>query len=99
MSLYTVKPFYYNIGGYKFSLEEIKHGLLRNNIKSPQNYMRSLASNDERLSLLSDFFDPRIDFVCLDYPECLELIDSFEGSTDEQLESELENFVQNVIEG
>lgn len=26
---YSVSGFYYNIGGYNFNLEEIKHGLLR----------------------------------------------------------------------
>jgi restriction endonuclease S subunit len=42
----TSKPFYYNIGGNNFSLEELKHGLLRNNIKAPMFYMRSMSSND-----------------------------------------------------
>jgi hypothetical protein len=95
---YSPKPFYYNICGFNLNLDEIKHGLLRNNQKSPQNYLKSLNNNDERLSLLSDFFDQRIDLICLDYPECLELIDSFEGTTEEKLDEELENFVQNVIE-
>lgn len=26
---YSIASFYYNIGGYNFNLEEIKHGLLR----------------------------------------------------------------------
>jgi hypothetical protein len=43
---FSPKPFYYNIGGDNFSLEELKHGLLRNNIKAPLFYMRSLGSND-----------------------------------------------------
>jgi hypothetical protein len=30
------KKFFYNLGGYNFSLEEIKHGLLRKN-KKPMN--------------------------------------------------------------
>lgn len=32
---YSPKPFYYNIGGIQFNLEEIKHGLLRANVKAP----------------------------------------------------------------
>jgi len=60
--------------------------------------MRSLNMNDPRIRILDDFFDPRIDLVCLDYPECLELIDSFDGSTEEKLDSELENFVNNIME-
>lgn len=95
---YSPKPFYYKIGGFNYNLEEIKHGLLRNNMKAPFYYMRSLNSSDERVQLLSNFFDPRIDFVCLDYPYCLELIDAFTGSTDEELDQELENFVTNVFE-
>jgi hypothetical protein len=66
------KPFYYNIAGFNLSLDEIKHGLLRNNSKPPTSYVRSMNTNDDRLQLLSDFMDPRIIFVCLDYPECLE---------------------------
>ena len=95
---YSPKSFYYNIGGFNINLEEIKHGLLRNNEKSPKNYMRSLNAKDERLELLNDFFDPRIVLICLDYPECLELIDSFEGSSEEKLDEELEDFVSNFIE-
>jgi len=60
--------------------------------------MRSLNQKDERLNIMSDFFDQRIDFVCLDYPECLELIDSFEGFSEEKLDQELDNFVTNIVE-
>jgi len=95
---YSPKPFYYNIAGYNFNLEEIKHGLLRNNLKSPYNYTRSLNGSDERIKLLNEFFDPRVIFVCLDYPECLEQIDSFEGTDEEVLDKELEHFVSELIE-
>lgn len=47
---------------------------------------------------MTGFFDPRIDFICLDYPNCLEYIDSFTGNTDQELDEELENFTSNVIE-
>lgn len=60
--------------------------------------MRSLSTGDERIDILSDFFDARINFICLDPPEYPEIIDTFEGSTKEKLEEELENFVQNVID-
>ena len=39
---YSSTSFYYNIGGYNFNLEEIKHGLLRNNKISPDNYFPSM---------------------------------------------------------
>ena len=83
---YSPKPFFYNIAGFQFSLEEIKHGLLRNNRKSPFNYMRSMNANDNRLEILNGFFDPRVNFVCLDYHNFLENIEAFDGSSEETLE-------------
>ena len=81
MFSFSPKPFYYNIGGENLSLEEMKHGLLRNNVKAPMFYMRSMSSNDQRLNLLKNHWDPRINFVCLDYATFLEHIDPIEGSS------------------
>jgi hypothetical protein len=39
---------------FNFSLEDIKHGLLRNNKKAPVNYMKTLSSNDDRLNILKN---------------------------------------------
>ena len=50
---YSPKPFYYNIGGFNFNLDELKHGLLRCNQKAPYAYMRSMNSNDNRLNILN----------------------------------------------
>ena len=62
------KQFYYNVGGFNFTLDEFKHGVFRNNQKAPQNYLCSLPQKDDRLSILPDFEDNRILFICLDYP-------------------------------
>lgn len=35
---YSSKPFFYNIGGINFDLDQIKHGILRGNRKSPIAY-------------------------------------------------------------
>ena len=43
---YSSKPFYYNISGTNYNLDEIKHGILRGNKKSPTAFMRSMATND-----------------------------------------------------
>mmetsp|Transcript_16338 Transcript_16338/g.25251 ORF Transcript_16338/g.25251 Transcript_16338/m.25251 type:complete len:197 (+) Transcript_16338:1975-2565(+) len=94
---YSPKPFFYNVGGFNFSLEEIKHGLLRNNVKSPNNYMASLKAADSRLEILSGFSDPRINLVCLDYPQFLEHIDPFDGDSEEKLDECLEQFVTEII--
>mmetsp|Transcript_3914 Transcript_3914/g.6639 ORF Transcript_3914/g.6639 Transcript_3914/m.6639 type:complete len:149 (-) Transcript_3914:120-566(-) len=91
------KPFFYNVGGFNFSLEDIKHGLLRNNIKPPSAYVPHLGNKDSKLQILSDFFDPRINLVCLDYPSFLEHIDPFDGTTEEKLEEDLDQFVSEII--
>ena len=79
---------------FNFSLEDIKHGLLRNNKKAPVNYMKTLSSNDDRLNILRNVQDPRINFICLDYPTCLEHIDKIDGSSEDALEESLNNYVK-----
>ena len=98
MFAYSPKSFFYNICGVNYSLDEIKHGLLRNNRKAPLSYTQTFNRTDPRNNMLNNFSDPRILLVCLDYPECLELIDAFEGASDERLRAELENFAINVLE-
>jgi NIMA (never in mitosis gene a)-related kinase len=53
-------PFFYNIGQMEFNIEDIKHGILRGNKKSPNAYYyRNFADSDPRAKLgKSD--DPRI---------------------------------------
>jgi len=45
---YSSKPFFYNINGAIFNLDEIKHGVLRGNKKNPIAYMRTLGWSDLR---------------------------------------------------
>jgi hypothetical protein len=56
-----------------------------------------MSSNDERLNILNDWVDPRVNFVCLDYPNFLEHIDSFDGSSSESLESGMSSFVTEIL--
>lgn len=93
------KPFFYNIGGFNFDLEEMKHGILRNNKKAPQNYLQSLNKNDDKLNILPDFEDPRILFICLDYPQKIELMDNFSATTQEESDKEIDTYVYNALEG
>jgi len=60
-------------------------------------YMRSMTTNDNRLSILKDFSDARINFVCLDYPNFLEHIDGFSGSSEEALDEGLEQYVSEMV--
>ncbi|HUS85250.1 MAG TPA: DUF547 domain-containing protein [Anaerolineales bacterium] len=56
----------YNVGGMRFSADEIEHGILRRNRPNPVLHVRSFAADDPRLSLMVDHLDPRIHFslVC-----------------------------------
>jgi hypothetical protein len=60
-------------------------------------YMRSISSNDARLNLLRDHWDPRINFVCLDYPNFLEHIEPMDGSSSENLDECLDQFVSEIL--
>ncbi len=56
----------YNVGGMRFSADEIEHGILRRNRPNPGTYFRPFAADDPRLSLMVDQLDPRVHFslVC-----------------------------------
>ena len=56
----------YNIGGERFSADEIEHSILRRNRPNPIVRIRPFASDDPRLSWMVDHLDPRIHFslVC-----------------------------------
>mmetsp|Transcript_32843 Transcript_32843/g.32185 ORF Transcript_32843/g.32185 Transcript_32843/m.32185 type:complete len:105 (-) Transcript_32843:301-615(-) len=67
--------FFYNIGGYMFTLDQLKHGLLRGNKKPPYSFFRTLSDRDDRANILDKLSDPRILFVCFDkgqVPESVE---------------------------
>ncbi len=52
--LYRSKPFFYNISGLNFNLDEIKHGILRGNKKSPKAYLKTLAWNDPKAQIIKE---------------------------------------------
>lgn len=60
--------------------------------------MRCFGNSDERLNILSGFSNPKILFVCLDFPECLEQIDTFQGEDEDELDNELNTFVSSILE-
>lgn len=92
---YSSKPFFYNICGMNFNLDELKHGVLRGNKKSPSAYLKTLSWNDPRASLIKELSDPRINFVCYDFPDTVELINDF--SSEETLDEKLNKFVEEII--
>ena len=89
--------FFYRIGQFDFNLDEIKHGLLRDNQKSPSAYMACMSSSDERLGLIQNLRDPRINFICLDSPNYVEHIDPIDGSSDEILEKSMNDYVSSYL--
>lgn len=88
------KKFYYRIGGMDFTLDEIKHGVLMGNRKPPAAYLRTLSANDPKALLVRNYNDPRVNFVCLDFPEVVEHIDAFRA---EDLDQQLDAFVAEII--
>lgn len=53
----------YRIGGMRFSVDDIEHGILRGNRRNPYIPLTPFASDDPRLALSLDPPDPRIHFA------------------------------------
>jgi hypothetical protein len=52
----------YQVGGYRFSLEDIEHGILRSNAGNPFQYSSQFPSDDPRMDYVLPL-DPRIHFA------------------------------------
>jgi hypothetical protein len=53
----------YNIGGHRFSLDDIEHGILRRNRSQSFPPIRSLGKSDPRKSAMVSRLDPRLHFA------------------------------------
>ncbi len=53
----------YEIGGFRFSLNEMEHGLLRGNQRNPYRVLRPFRERDPRLAFTIVPMDPRIHFA------------------------------------
>ncbi len=53
----------YNIGGKRFSAEDIEHGILRGNQRNPMLPIPPFSPEDDRLMLSVELLDPRIHFT------------------------------------
>jgi hypothetical protein len=53
----------YEIGGHRFSLNEIEHGILRGNRRHPYRLWKSFRRSDPRLTFAVQPMDPRIHFA------------------------------------
>jgi serine/threonine protein kinase/AmiR/NasT family two-component response regulator len=83
--------FFYNIGGYIFTLKEIKNGVLRGNQKPPGCYTRVFSSSDPR-NMLPNFNDPRVLIVCPDPPQPMKQLCNFSNRLEEALREKTEEF-------
>ena len=90
------KPFFYSMGGFNFTLDEIKNGILRGNKRPPSAYLaRALSWNDPKAQFVKELNDGRVNFVCLDLPDIVEHTDSF--ASEEDLNERLDKFVAEIL--
>jgi hypothetical protein len=92
--------FFYNIGGYNFTLEELKHGVLRANNKPNGSFFKIMSDNDERAQLLDKLSDPKVLFLCLDRGQIPEAIECFDDpdTLDEKFDYFLTAYFKEKIE-
>jgi len=53
----------YDIGGYLFSMNDVEHGILRDNSRLPYGFFRPFRPGDPRLAFIVSPMDPRIHFT------------------------------------
>jgi hypothetical protein len=53
----------YEIGGFRFSLNAMEHGILRGNRRRPYGFLRPFRKKDQRMEFVIIPFDPRIHFA------------------------------------
>ena len=66
------KPFYYNIAGDDYTIDDIKHGMLRGNYAKPGHIMRVLSQSDAKTRVLPRVSDNYQSLVC--FTVCMILI-------------------------
>lgn len=89
----------YNIGGMRFSLEDIEHGILRANAGNPFQFSRNFAPDDDRMAHVLTPVDPRIHFALNCASNSCPPIGFYDA---DQLEAQLDlasaSFIQNETE-
>jgi len=95
----VMDTFFYSIGGLHFSLNEIKHGVLRGNKKNPECYFKYFGRSDPRANLLPNSFDRRYHLVLYDIGEMPESLVAFEPDTlNEKLDKLCVEFANSQIQ-
>jgi len=84
----------YKIGGYRFSLNDMEHGILRGNRRQPYRLSKPFGKNDPRLAFAIMPMDPRIHFALVCGARSCPPIGFYEpDQVDFQLQLAAESFV------
>ncbi|MDI6761680.1 MAG: DUF547 domain-containing protein [Thermodesulfobacteriota bacterium] len=84
----------YEIGGYRFSLNDMEHGILRGNRRPPYRLLRPWGKNDPRLAFATLPMDARIHFALVCGARSCPPIGFYEsGQIDFQLQLAAESFI------
>jgi hypothetical protein len=84
-----------NIGGYQYSLDDIEHGILRKNQRSPIKFWRQFSDKDPRNAYKVEKLDYRIHFALnCGGKSCPALSFYTESKLEEQLKMAEENFAE-----
>ena len=86
----------YMVGGMRFSLENIEHGVLRGNAGNPIQVSRQFAPDDKRMACVISPVDPRIHFALNCASNSCPPIGFYDpGRLNQQLDLASENFIRN----
>lgn len=89
----------YIIGGYRFSMDDIEHGILRNNQGNPAIPGPQFSPNDPRTALVIKPFDPRIHFTLVCGAKSCPPIGFYrDDNIDQQLDLATANFFSSEVE-
>ena len=86
----------YNIGGMRFSADDIEHGVLRGNRRHPYLPFPPFAPGDPRLNLAIEPLDPRIHLALVCGAKSCPLIAFYDGET---LEAQLDKAAASFVRG
>jgi hypothetical protein len=85
----------YNIGGYRFSADDIEHGVLRGNRRHPTLPFAPFNTGDPRGGMIVSRFDPRIHFALVCGAKSCPPISFYDGDRiDDQLEQATRAFIR-----
>lgn len=84
----------YDVGGFRFSADDIEHGILRGNRRHPYLPFRQFASDDPRLMMSIEDPDPRVHFALVCGARSCPPIESYSGTDlDRQLDQAAATFI------